>query len=63
MKEIKKTEKIKGTIKTLDKGKIATDKAKSNIVSIKERGENSYGNTNENNATLFAFNLLHALAQ
>lgn len=47
MKEIKKKEKIKGTIKTLDKGKIATDKAKSNIVSIKERGENSYGNTNE----------------
>ena len=60
MKEIKKKEKIKGTIKTLDKGKIATDKAKSNIVSIKERGENSYGNTNENNANEYAVNRLSA---
>lgn len=60
MKEIKKKEKIKGTIKTLDKGKIATDKAKSNIVSIKERGENSYGNTNEKNANEYAVNRLSA---
>lgn len=60
MKEIKKKEKIKGTIKTLDKGKIATDKAKSNIVSIKERGENSYGNTNENNANEYAVNRISA---
>ena len=60
MKEIKKKEKIKGTIKTLDKGKIAIDKAKSNIVSIKERGENSYGNTNENNANEYAVNRLSA---
>lgn len=37
MSEIKKREKIKGTIKTLDKGKIITDKTKANIVSIKER--------------------------
>lgn len=60
MKEIKKKEKIKGTIKTLDKGKIATDKVKSNIVSIKERGENSYGNTNENSANEYAVNRLGA---
>lgn len=59
MSEIKKREKIKGTIKTLDKGKIITDKTKANIVSIKERGENSYGNTNENNANEYAINRLN----
>lgn len=58
MSEIKQREKVKGTIKTLDKGRIATDKAKSNIVSIKERGENSYGNTNENSANEYAVNRL-----
>lgn len=60
MSEIKQREKVKGTIKTLDKGRIATDKAKSNIVSIKERGENSYGNTNENSANEYAVNRLSA---
>lgn len=58
MSEIKQREKVKGTIKTIDKGRIATDKVKSNIVSIKERGENSYGNTNENSANEYAVNRL-----
>mgnify|MGYP001079418904 FL=1 len=60
MSEIKQREKVKGTIKTIDKGRIATYKAKSNIVSIKERGENSYGNTNENSANEYAVNRLGA---
>ena len=60
MSEIKQREKIKGTIKTLDKGKIVTEKAKSSLVGIKERGENSYGDTNENNANEYAINRLSA---
>lgn len=60
MSEIKQREKVKGTIKTLDKGKIAVDKAKSSIVGIKEKSENSYGNTNENNANEYAVNRLSA---
>lgn len=60
MAEIKQREKVKGTIKTLDKGKIATEKAKSSLVGIKERGENSYDNTNENNANEYAVNRLNA---
>ena len=55
---IKTKETIKGTIKTLDKGKIVTEKAKSSLVGIKERGENSYGDTNENNANEYAINRL-----
>lgn len=57
---IKTKETIKGTIKTLDKGKIVTEKAKSSLVGIKERGENSYGDTNENNANEYAINRLSA---
>lgn len=60
MANIKKREKVKGTIKTLDKGKIATDKTKSSLIDIKERGENSYGDTNENNANEYAINRLNA---
>ena len=60
MADIKKREKVKGTIKTLDKGKIATDKTKSSLIDIKERGENSYGDTNENNANEYAINRLNA---
>ena len=60
MAEIKQREKVKGTIKTLDKGKIATEKAKASLVGIKERGENSYNNTNENNANEYAVNRLNA---
>lgn len=60
MAEIKQREKVKETIKTLDKGKIATEKAKSSLVGIKKRGENSYGNINENNANEYAVNRLNA---
>ena len=60
MSEIKQREKVKGTIKAIDKGKIAVEKAKSNIVGIKEKSENSYGNTNENNANEYAVNRLSA---
>ena len=59
MVEIKQREKVRRTIKTLDKGTIITKKTKSSLIGIKERGENSYSNTDENNANEYAVNKLN----
>lgn len=56
---IKTKETIKGTIKTIDKGRVITDKAKDTIVSIKEKGDVSYNNTNDNNANEYAINRIN----
>ena len=56
---IKTKETIKGTIKTIDKGRIITDKAKDTIVSIKEKGYVGYNNTNDNNANEYAINRIN----
>ncbi len=39
---------IKGTIKTLDKNKVAVEKTKDNIVNIKNKSENAYNSSNTN---------------
>lgn len=56
---IKTKETIKGTIKTIDKGRVITDKAKDTIVSIKEKGDVDYNNTNDNNANEYAINRIN----
>lgn len=56
---IKTKETIKGTIKTIDKGRVITDKAKDTIVSIKEKGDTGYNNTNDNNANEYAINRIN----
>lgn len=56
---IKTKETIKGTIKTIDKGRVITDKAKDTIVSIKEKGDVGYNNTNDNNANEYAINRIN----
>lgn len=56
---IKTKETIKGTIKTIDKGRVITDKAKDTIVSIKEKGDIGYNNTNDNNANEYAINRIN----
>lgn len=52
----------KGTIKTLDKGKIGAEKTKDNIVNIKEKSENAYNN-NEDNANAYAVNRLSSFSK
>lgn len=56
---IKTKETIKGTIKTIDKGRVITDEAKDTIVSIKEKGDVGYNNTNDNNANEYAINRIN----
>ena len=60
---IKTKETIKGTIKTIDKGRVITDKAKDTIVSIKEKGDTGYNNTNDNNANEYAINRINNSAR
>ena len=55
MSKIKTKEIVKDTIKTIDKGVVATQKTKSNIVSVKEKSENAT-QTNEQNASEYATN-------
>ena len=45
--KIKTKDIIKGTIKTLDKGAIATERTKDTIVNIKEKADNAYSSENE----------------
>ncbi|MEG2342392.1 MAG: CHAP domain-containing protein, partial [Bacilli bacterium] len=45
--KIKTKDIVKGTIKTLDKGAIATERTKDTIVNIKEKAENAYSSENE----------------
>ena len=56
---IKTKETIKGTIKTIDKGRVIPDKAKDTIVSIKEKVDVGYNNTNDNNANEYAINRIN----
>lgn len=56
---IKTKETIKGTIKTINKGRVITDKTKDTIVSIKEKGDTGYNNTNDNNANEYAINRIN----
>ena len=60
---IKTKKTIKGTIKTIDKGRVFTDKAKDTIVSIKEKGDTGYNNTNDNNANEYAINRINNSAR
>lgn len=60
---IKTKETIKGTIKTIDKGRVITDKTKDTIVSIKEKGDTGYNNTNDNNANEYAINRINNSAR
>lgn len=60
---IKTKETIKGTIKTIDKGRVITDKAKDTIVSIKKKGDTGYNNTNDNNANEYAINRINNSAR
>lgn len=60
---IKTKKTIKGTIKTIDKGRVITDKAKDTIVSIKEKGDTGYNNTNDNNANEYAINRINNSAR
>lgn len=60
---IKTKETIKGTIKTIDKGRVITDKTKDTIVSIKEKGDVGYNNTNDNNANEYAINKINNSAR
>ncbi len=55
MSKIKTRNVIKGTIKTIDKGVIATQKTKENIVNVKEKSENSM-QVKEQNSTEYATN-------
>ena len=55
MASIKKREIIKGTIKTINKGVILSQKTKDNMVNIKDKSEN-FINTDENNANEYAIN-------
>ena len=60
---IKTKETIKGTIKTIDKGRVITDKTKDTIVSIKEKVDIGYNNTNDNNANEYAINRINNSAR
>ncbi len=55
MSNIKTKEVIKGTIKTIDKGLVATQKTKENIVNVKEKSEKAI-NSEESNANEYATN-------
>ena len=55
MSDIKNREIIKGTIKKLDKGVIATQKTKDNITKVKEKSEDTV-QSKENNANEYAIN-------
>ena len=55
MSKIKTRDVVKGTIKTIDKGVIATQKTKETIVSVKEKSENSM-QVKEQNSTEYATN-------
>lgn len=56
---IKTKEVVKGTIKTIDKSRVIADKTKDTIVSIKEKGDTGYNNTNDNNANEYAINRIN----
>lgn len=58
MSKIKTREVVKGTIKTLDKGKIAVEKTKDNIVNVKSKSETAY-KSNETNANEYATNKIN----
>lgn len=55
MSKIKTREVIKGTIRTIDKGAIVTQKTKDNLVNVKQKSENSV-QTNEQNVNEYATN-------
>ena len=58
MSKIKTREVVKGTIKTLDKGVVATQKTKDNLVNVKSKSENAY-KSNETNANEYATNKIN----
>lgn len=58
MTDIKKKEEIKRTIKTLNKSVVATQKAKDNIVNVKNKSENAT-NKEERNANEYATNKIN----
>lgn len=55
MSKIKTREIVKGTIKTIDKGVIATQKTKDNIVNVKQKSETAT-QTREQNSSEYAIN-------
>ena len=59
MSKIKTRDVVKGTIKTIDKGVIATQKTKETIVSVKEKSENSM-QVKEQNSTEYATNRIES---
>ncbi|MBO5183095.1 MAG: CHAP domain-containing protein [Bacilli bacterium] len=58
MSNIKTREVVKGTIKTLDKSTIVTQKTKDKLVDIKSKSENAY-KSNEVNANEYAINKIN----
>lgn len=58
MSSIKTREVVKGTIKTIDKSVIATQKTKDNIVNVKQKSENTT-NPEEKNANEYATNKIN----
>lgn len=58
MADIKTKKKIQNKINNLDKSVIVTQKTKDNIVNIKEKGESSYKNEDNQNASEYATNQL-----
>ena len=53
--DIKTREVVKGTIKTIDKSVVATQKTKDNIVNVKQKSENAT-NTEDRNINEYAVN-------
>ena len=58
MSKIKTKEIVKGTIKTIDKSVILTQKTKDNIVNVKQKSENAT-NSQETNANEYANNKIN----
>ena len=58
MADIKTKKKFQNKINNLDKSVIVTQKTKDNIVNIKEKGESSYKNEDNQNASQYATNQL-----
>ncbi len=59
MSKIKTKEVVKGTIKTIDKGVVATQKTKNNIVNVKEKSEKAT-NPEERNVNEYATNRIYS---
>ena len=58
MSDIKTREVIKGTIKTLDKSAIVSQKTKDTLVNVKSKSESAY-KSNETNANEYAINKIN----